>query len=124
MPRFAILRHDAPQGLHFDFLLETGDVLKTWALPRPPEPGSEMACEALPDHRPLYLDHEGPISGGRGSVSRWDRGTCEIVYQDESKWEIDLAGQRLSGRVTIQRSPENLRQWHFSIPSNQAQPEA
>ena len=75
MPRFVILRHDAPQGLHFDLLLEASGVLRTWALPQPPDSGVEMECEALPDHRMAYLDYEGPVSGGRGTVDRWDWGT-------------------------------------------------
>jgi hypothetical protein len=51
MPRFVILRHDSPRGVHYDLMLEDGDVLKTWALPQPPEAGVEMVCDALPDHR-------------------------------------------------------------------------
>ena len=78
MPRFVILRHDHPRGVHFDFMLEAGGVLKTWALPEPPRPGVEMECEALGDHRLAYLDYEGPISGDRGSVVRWDRGEYAV----------------------------------------------
>ena len=95
MPRFVILRHDSPQGVHFDLMLEAGEVLKTWSLPQPPEPGVEMACNSLPDHRLLYLDYEGPISGDRGSVSRWDRGTYCIERQDEREWIVELAGNRI-----------------------------
>ena len=39
MPRFVILRHDKPRGEHFDFMLEAGDVLKTWALALAPGSG-------------------------------------------------------------------------------------
>ncbi len=74
MPRFVILCHENHRGAHFDFMLESGDVLKTWALPQPPASGVEIECEALADHRLAYLDYEGPVSGGRGSVARWDRG--------------------------------------------------
>ena len=104
MPQFAVLIHDSPRGLHYDFMLEAGDVLKTWALPQEPTPGLEMPCEALADHRPMYLDYEGPISGGRGTVAGWDRGTYSIeVWSDEaivigitgSKWED---GWSCSGR--------------------------
>ena len=52
-------------------MLEAGDVLKTWALPQPPQPGVEMECTALADHRLAYLDYEGPLSGNRGAVTRW-----------------------------------------------------
>ena len=74
-PRFALLIHESPRGLHYDFFLEKGDVLKTWALTQLPAPGLEIPCDALADHRPIYLDYEGPISEGRGTVTRWDQGT-------------------------------------------------
>ena len=93
MPRFVILRHDSPRGEHFDFMLEAGDVLKTWALPRPPEIGVEMDCEALADHRLAYLDYEGPISGQRGSVTRWDCGTYTLERQSDAEWTVNLVGR-------------------------------
>lgn len=114
MPRFVILRHDSPRGLHWDFLLEMGQALKTWALPRPPEPAVEMTCEGLPDHRLLYLDYEGPVSGDRGSVTRWDRGTYEVLRQSDLELVIDLSGEKLAGRVVLERSPDDPQRWWFS----------
>ncbi|MGA2033769.1 MAG: DNA polymerase ligase N-terminal domain-containing protein [Thermoguttaceae bacterium] len=111
MPRFTILRHDNPQGLHWDLLLETGPVLKTWALPQPPEPGAEMIATALPDHRPLYLDYQGPISQGRGTVSRWDRGTWQGQLDSSGQWSIDLAGERFCGRASFQAVPGQAGAW-------------
>src|SRR5882724_3306447 len=68
MPRFVILRHETPPGFarpaHWDFMLECGGVLRTW----------EMA-----DHRLAYLEYEGEVPGGRGTVSRWDEGRYEIL---------------------------------------------
>ena len=108
MPRFVILRHESPWGLHFDFMLEMGDVLKTWALPRLPEPGVEMACESLADHRPEYLDYEGPVSGGRGAVFRCDRGTYLIVHESESQLAVELSGEKLTGRATVDKEGDML----------------
>lgn len=108
MPRFVILRHESPRGLHFDFMLEMGDVLKTWALPRLPEPGVEMPCESLGDHRPEYLDYEGPVSGGRGSVVRYDRGTYLIVHESESQLAVELSGEKLIGRATFGKKGDML----------------
>ena len=101
MPRFALLIHDSPRGLHYDFFLEDGEVLKTWALPHLPEPGCEIPCEALADHRPLYLDYEGPISGGRGTVARWDQGTYSIELWTDDEIIVELAGRqtRRPGRI-------------------------
>ncbi|MEE8450764.1 MAG: DNA polymerase ligase N-terminal domain-containing protein [Thermoguttaceae bacterium] len=113
MARFAVLRHDAPGGLHFDLLLEMGSVLKTWALPQPPGP-VEMTCEALSDHRPVYLGYEGPVSGDRGSVDRWDGGTCEVLHQSDRELVVRLAGEKLVGRAVLERMGEDPRQWRIT----------
>ena len=115
MPRFAVLRHESPQGLHWDLLLQMGQELKTWALPRPPESGVEMACEALPDHRPVYLDYEGPVSGDRGTVARWDQGTYRLQHESDSELVVELAGQRLIGRAVLSRAPEDPQRWRFTF---------
>jgi len=117
MPRFVILRHDSPRDEHFDFMLEAGDVLKTWALPHLPEAGIEMDCEALADHRLAYLDYEGPISGERGNVTRWDRGAYTLERQSSSEWSIMLAGERLTGKATLVRSADDLKRWRFLFAS-------
>jgi hypothetical protein len=113
MPRFALLVHDSPRGLHYDFFLEAGDALKTWALPQLPSPGEPIECESLPDHRPIYLDYEGPISGGRGSVVRWDRGHFEIEAWSDVEIRVDLAGEKLAGRIELRRTPEQAGRWRF-----------
>src|SRR5947207_3846041 len=83
MPRFVILRHETPPGFarpaHWDFMLECDGVLRTWALAEVPSPGCEIAAEELADHRLAYLEYEGEMSGGRGTVSRWDEGRYEIL---------------------------------------------
>ena len=103
MPRFVILRHDSPRGVHYDLMVEVGDVLKTWAMPQPPKAAVEMTCDALPDHRLAYLDYEGPIAGERGSVTRWDRGTCRIIEQSDTQWVVEFHGEKLVGPVTLKQ---------------------
>ncbi len=103
MPRFVVLEHDHPQR-HWDFMLEAGGVLRTWRLPAPPQPGTPLPAEASFDHRLLYLDYEGPISGNRGQVITWDRGT----YEEEAGSSADeivlrLNGRRLQGSATLRR---------------------
>lgn len=115
MPRFAVLRHESPRGLHFDLLLETGDALQTWALRRPPDSGGEIPCDALPDHRVAYLDYEGPVSGDRGTVTRWDRGTYQTLRQDDSQWVVELDGSKLSGRAVLRRLPGDHPCWSFVL---------
>lgn len=77
MPRFVILTHDHPFR-HWDLMLEEGPGLRTWRLTEAPQPGRAIAAERLPDHRCEYLDYEGPVSGGRGTVRRVDHGTYDV----------------------------------------------
>jgi hypothetical protein len=115
MPKFVILRHDAPQGVHFDLMLEVGDALRTWALAEVPEPGGETTAEALPDHRIAYLDYEGPVSGDRGTVVRYDRGTYTVDREGDREWVVQLAGEKLLGRGTLRRVSDAPGGWRFSL---------
>ncbi|MEN6407519.1 MAG: DNA polymerase ligase N-terminal domain-containing protein [Thermoguttaceae bacterium] len=101
--RFVVLRHDHPRGVHFDWMFETGETLKTWSLPRPPLDGDEMDCQRLADHRRAYLDYEGPVSGGRGDVTRWDSGTYAILQQTDDEWTVFVTSEKLHGRATFHR---------------------
>ncbi|MCE9606936.1 MAG: hypothetical protein K8U03_18790 [Planctomycetia bacterium] len=118
MPRFVILRHECPvesrRPSHWDFMLEHGEVLRTWALDLAPDIRELQVVALLPDHRLEYLAYEGPISGGRGTVAQWDAGTYEVIgHQGEPEsldgrdvtgdtLEILVAGRRLQGRVRLQ----------------------
>jgi DNA polymerase ligase (LigD)-like protein len=129
MPRFVVLRHECPpghpRGLHWDFMLEAGETLKTWSLPQPPgelvgqadAPLESMHVEALADHRLAYLDYEGQISGDRGVVSRFDRGEYEVVSQRDDDWVVELRGQRLRGRATLRRISDSPPHWHWQFAS-------
>lgn len=101
MPRFVILAHDWPAP-HWDLLLESGPVLKAWRLLAEPGPGRVIPAEPSFDHRLVYLDYEGPISGDRGSVARWDAGSYEGELTDEGG-AIHLSGERLRGLATLTR---------------------
>ncbi len=65
MPRFVLLEH-VWNGVHWDFMLEHGEVLRTWAIDSPIVAGQDLPARALPDHRRIYLEYEGEISGNRG----------------------------------------------------------
>jgi len=110
MPRYVILEHDLPT-LHWDFMLEDGAVLQTWKLATAPAAGPAIAATFLSAHRLMYLDYEGPVSGGRGQVTRWDAGTFIWQVREEAKMEVRLLGQRLRGDVILQQLV--AEQWCF-----------
>ena len=115
MPRFVILRHetpaDYPRPAHFDLMLEQENVLWTWALEKLPAPGESVIAERLPDHRLMYLDYEGVIAGGRGSVSRVEAGECEWIEQSPGELKVRLRGSTIDGVLRLTLRPEGPLQW-------------
>jgi hypothetical protein len=108
MPRFVILEHNH-LVLHWDLLLEDGDHLRGWRLAEPPHTGRTITAEATPHHRMLYLDFEGPVSGGRGEVRRWDAGEYAVRQSEESSLCLHLEGRRIRGQVRLQH--RHGQQW-------------
>ena len=117
MPRYVILEHDFP-AKHWDFMLETGEVLRTWKLTSPPEIGLTISAEKSFDHRVLYLDYEGPISGGRGAVVRWDSGSFRMLVEENDRLIVRLEGRRLNGDAIFTRQATGRWQSRFQqVPS-------
>ncbi|HYV34210.1 MAG TPA: DNA polymerase ligase N-terminal domain-containing protein [Gemmataceae bacterium] len=106
MSRYVILQHDHP-FLHWDFMLEAGPALRTWRLASPPSVGVVIEATAIGDHRIAYLDYEGPLTGNRGAVVRWDFGEFEKMEQSEQRWVVRLHGMRLSGTATLERAADD-----------------
>jgi hypothetical protein len=120
MGRYVILRHEfatRQSQVHWDFMFEFGDKLRTWALAELPAAGVSIAAEQLPDHRLEYLDYEGSVSGDRGSVSRWDAGQMTILSESPDRLVMRLSGDRLSGEATLQRQSEDASAWGFALRS-------
>lgn len=115
MPRFVLLEHDHPV-LHWDFMLENAEALLTWRLSRiPAADGKPVSAEPLPDHRRLYLDYEGPVSGNRGTVRRVDAGQFEWRSREDGRLECELTGKFLSGWMILDRSAEPTGTWEFRL---------
>lgn len=112
MPRFVVLEHAGHGPRHWDLMFETGDALATWSLERPPDAATPVSAEALPDHRIAYLDYEGPISGDRGSVTRWDAGQYQFLTRSDTELTATLSGERLVGQIALVQSPD-ARGWRF-----------
>jgi hypothetical protein len=117
MPRFVILEHDHP-FLHWDLMLEAGSVLQTWRLALPPVAGHLIPATYLSEHRLMYLDYEGPVSGGRGRVVRWDSGSFTGLTQTAGNVEVELAGNRVWGKAVLEQI--NGQEWSFLLTDPRA----
>ena len=113
--RFVVQKHDA-RRLHYDFRLEIGGVLVSWAVPRGPplDPEARRLAIHVEDHPIEYLDFEGVIPSdeyGAGDVIVWDWGTWTVdpstpdpeaaVRDGELKFTVH--GERLRGGFVLVR---------------------
>lgn len=104
---FALLEHTTAAGRHWDLLVEVAgcERLPTWRLAACPldaeAAGRPIAAERIADHRPLYLDFEGELSGGRGRVRRLDRGPAAVERLDGNELIVSLEGAILRGRFAV-----------------------
>jgi bifunctional non-homologous end joining protein LigD len=94
--RFVIQKHAASR-LHYDFRLEFGGTLRSWAVPKgfPCLKGEKHLAVQVEDHPISYIDFEGTIPEGQyggGTVMVWDRGTFEPLSKSPTK---ELAGGKL-----------------------------
>ena len=105
-PIFVVQRHDA-RRLHYDFRLERGGALASWAVPKgiPREPGQRHLAVHVEDHPLEYATFEGEIPAGQygaGTVEIWDRGTYELVEEKkDGGLTVRLEGERLRGTWTL-----------------------
>jgi len=105
MPRFVLLEHRW-NGAHWDFMLEHGEALRTWAIDAPVVAGRDLPARALPDHRRIYLEYEGNLSDGRGSVRRIDQGSYRVLVWSDALVRIRLEGVQLVGVAELRQAGE------------------
>lgn len=103
--RFVIQEHHA-RRLHYDFRLERGGVLVSWAVPKnlPDKPSVNHLAVHTEDHPLEYATFEGTIPKGEyggGTVTVWDCGTYEAQKFTDREVIVDLHGARISGRYAL-----------------------
>ena len=99
-------------------MLEADGILKTWELLQLPSSwlavfqlesavaAPRVPAKRLDDHRLAYLDFQGPIAGGRGSVNRVDHGTYQVLEEHAEHLDIRLDGLILNCSVTLVQQGE------------------
>src|SRR5215211_1949559 len=105
-PHF-VIQHHASSTDHYDFRLEVGGVLVSWAVPKGPStnPKDKRMARRTEDHPMEYETFEGVIPEGEygaGRVIVWDRGT----YTNESQHEMADALER--GHLSFRLDGEKL----------------
>src|SRR3954471_14799568 len=101
---FVVQLHHASRR-HFDFRLQVGDALKSWAVPKGPsfDPKVKRLAVEVEDHPVSYADFKGDIPAGEygaGHVDIFDRG----VWSTEG----DVEAQLVKGHLRFTLHGERL----------------
>ncbi len=112
--RFVVQKHRATR-LHYDFRLEAGGAMPSWAVPKGPTlvPGERRLAMHVEDHPLSYRTFEGVIPKGQygaGEVIVWDEGWYELAEGTDAVHEIEsgkikfiMHGKKLHGMFTLVR---------------------
>ena len=116
--RFVIQQH-AARTLHYDFRLQVGRVLKSWAVPKglSTDPREKRLAVEVEDHSLSHGRFEGRIGSGR--VIIWDAGTYRSLTEGPVDKALEnghlsfwLEGEKLRGGWTLQRTSAGAKpQW-------------
>lgn len=119
-PIYIIQKHDATR-LHYDFRLEIGGALKSWAVPKGPstDPDVKRLAIETEDHPLGYANFEGVIPEGEygaGEIIIWDQGNFENIKDDDLKTQYDdgqievrLKGEKIYGNYVLIKT--NGKNW-------------
>ncbi len=109
---FVIQKHWA-RRLHYDFRLELGGTMKSWAVPKGPslDPHDRRLAVHVEDHPISYASFEGSIPAhqyGAGKVAIWDRGTWQPLGNPRAGYragnlKFELRGEKLHGQWALVR---------------------
>ena len=109
---FVVQKHDA-SSLHYDFRLEWGGVLLSWAVTKGPsaDPSQKRLAVRTEDHPVAYGTFEGTIPEdeyGGGTVMLWDSGWWEPLHDPDEglkdgKLHLRLHGARMKGGWALVR---------------------
>lgn len=100
--RFVIHEHSTTDQIHWDLMLEVGDVLQTYRLDKSPEDIINTPANAIKiaDHSLKFLSYEGPVQDKTGSVRIRDHGTYSISSKSE-QIKLNFNGKMLKGKFAL-----------------------
>ncbi len=125
--QFVIQKHDA-SNLHYDFRLQIGDVLVSWAVPKGPstDPSVKRLAARTEDHPLQYGNFEGVIPEGEygaGTVMIWDRGDYRNLRAEKEDDGADMEASLEDGKVEVWLDGEKLQGGYVLIRTSKGEDE-
>jgi hypothetical protein len=122
LPRFVVQEHKTSEGVHWDLMLEAGEVLATFRLAERPEGAAEHPVEAVKifDHPLRFLTYEGPVQKGTGRVRIVESGTYASEDRRADRWALTLSGGILKGGFALVRTRGDA--WQLSPEKSEDRP--
>jgi hypothetical protein len=71
----------------------------------------EIIAQQIQDHRLIYLDYEGEISGNRGYVKIFDNGKYIVKKIENNFFEFELSGNILKGSIKFSLHNADKKLW-------------
>jgi bifunctional non-homologous end joining protein LigD len=101
--KFVIQKHFRPGQVHWDLMLEAGQVLETYRLALPPEKLLNQTTTAvrIADHPVKFLSYEGTVNKGAGTVEIAETGTYQVLSQNEGCRQLQFDGKILKAKFTL-----------------------
>jgi bifunctional non-homologous end joining protein LigD len=97
------LRQAQGKAIHWDLMLESGDILETYRIDLEPEQWGREPIKAVKifDHPVKFLTYQGSVNKGKGSVSIADYGIYRVIKRLEDRLGLDLTGNVLKGKFLL-----------------------
>ncbi len=113
--KFVIQEHKCDCEVHWDLMLESGDVLETYSLEKHPSDiySGPIKAVKIYDHHKKYLIYEGPVQNNTGKVRIVDSGKYTVTNQKTGVISLEFNGEILNGPALLSINEDGS--WYLSI---------
>ncbi len=115
--KFIILYHFGIDETHYDLMLEAEGSLDSWRIPEKNFKqllnGETIEVISIKPHNKKYLNFEGELTDGKGSVKIYDKGTTSYKRNENIQFDVLIFGSEISGKLIFKKLENNAFNLNF-----------